>query len=315
MKGLPYAVVILTVVLLLAVVENDQSSNTRGDDKNVAASGDRKLTKRIERLIRGLDDEEFKVRERSEAELIKISKPALDAVTKATKSSSLEVRIRAKRALQKIVEEILAKKCTSVDLHEKFNQKLADNFSNDGRPGNSLTVPMGTPTLGGVKFKIGEGVIHLGSKVLIEKPENVKGIKVDKKFAKLHILHATGYGGGPNLPGAPWHVEDDTLIGEYKIHFEDKSVATIPIVYGKDVRDWWFREDEKDTSRSKVAWKGDNELAKKYRCKLRLYLTSWKNPKPDSKIVSIDYISRKDETVAAPFCVAITVEEESGQSH
>ena len=151
MKRLPYAVVILTAVLLSAVVQNDQSSNTRGDDKNVAASGDRKLTERIERLIRGLDDADFKVRERSEQELIMIGKPALDAVTKATKSSSMEVRFRAIRAFQKIVEEILAEKCTSVDLHEKFNQKLADNFSNDGRPGNSLTVPKGTPTLGGVK--------------------------------------------------------------------------------------------------------------------------------------------------------------------
>jgi hypothetical protein len=116
-------------------------------------------------------------------------------------------------------------------------------------------------------------------------------------------------GGGPNAPGTEWHVEDDTPIGEYKIYYEDKSDETIPIIYGKDVRDWWFREDEKETSRSKVAWKGENDLAKKYECKLRLYLTTWENPKPDKKIVSIDYIGRKDETVAAPFCVALTLEE------
>ena len=81
------------------------------------------------------------------------------------------------------------------------------------------------------------------------------------------------------------------------------------IVFGEDVRDWWFRADEKETSRGKVAWKGDNELAKSYECRLRLYLTTLDNPTPDRKIVSIDYIGKKDETVAAPFCVAISLEE------
>ena len=80
-------------------------------------------------------------------------------------------------------------------------------------------------------------------------------------------------------------------------------------MFGKDVRDWWFRDDEKEASRSKVAWKGDNELAAKYGCRLRLYLSTWENPKPDSKVISIDYIGQKEATVAAPFCAALTLEE------
>jgi hypothetical protein len=198
---------------------------------------------------------------------------------------------------------------TTVDLKDKFTHKLKDKFGNDQREGNFLTIKKGEQTLGGVKFKIGEGVVQLGSKVWHEMPEKVEGIKVDKKFAKLHILHATGYGGGPNMPGNDWYVEDDTEIGEYKLHYEDRSTARIPIVYGKDVRDWWFREDEKEPSRSKVVWTGDNELAKTLDCRLRLYLTTWENPKPDKKVTRIDYISRKEKTVAAPFCVAMTLEE------
>jgi hypothetical protein len=195
-----------------------------------------------------------------------------------------------------------------VDLKDKFTHKLTDTFGNDKREGNFLTIEKGEQTLGGVKFTIGEGVVQLGSKVWHEMPEKVEGIKVDKKFAKLHILHATGYGGGPNMPGDPWYVQDDTEIGEYKLHYEDKSTETIPVIYGKNVRDWWFREDEKEPSRSKVVWEGDNELAKTLNSRLRLYLTTWENPKPDKKVVCIDYISRKDKTVAAPFCVAITLE-------
>jgi hypothetical protein len=201
------------------------------------------------------------------------------------------------------------KKIAYLDLEGKITQKLDDNFGSDGRPGNFLTVPTGEQAFAGIKFKIGEGVIQLGSTVWKDKPEKVEGIKVDKKVSKLHILHSNCYGGGPNVVGAPWHVADETLIGEYRINYEDKSAENIPIIFGQDVRDWWFRDDEKETFRSKVAWKGDNELAKKYACRLRLYLTTWDNPKPDLKIVSIDYIGRKDDTVAAPFCVAISLEE------
>jgi hypothetical protein len=41
---------------------------------------------------------------------------------------------------------------------------------------------------------------------------------------------------------------------------------------------------------------------------LTLYLTTWENPKPDKKIVAIDYSTTK-ETDCAPFCVAISGEE------
>jgi len=194
-----------------------------------------------------------------------------------------------------------------VDLTDKFTQKLADKFGTDER--NLLSVPKGEQTFEKVKFKVGDGVVQLGSKQLADKPEKVEGTKVDRKFAKLHILHATCFGGGPNVAGSPWYVEDGTKIGEYKINYEDKSSEYIPIVFGKDVRDWWFRADEKQASHSKVAWKGDNDYAKENECRLRLYLSTWDNPKPDMKVISIDYIGQKEATVAAPFCVALTLEE------
>jgi hypothetical protein len=202
------------------------------------------------------------------------------------------------------------KTVTYVDLKGKFNYKPGEKIAEDDREGNFLTVPKGEQVIEGIRMRIEEGVVQLGSKVLREKPDKVEDIKVAEKFSKLHILHATGYGGGPNTPGTEWYIEDDTLIGEYRVNYEDKSSAVIPIEYGKDVRDWWFRDDEKETSRAKVAWKGDNDLAKQYGCRLRLYLTTWKNPKPDQKVISIDYIGRKDETVAAPFCVAMTLEKD-----
>jgi hypothetical protein len=199
-------------------------------------------------------------------------------------------------------------KFSCVDLEAKFTHKLSDKFG-DNFEGNLLTVPKGEQTFEKIKFKIGEGVVQLGSKMLPAQPEKVEGIKVERKFAKLHILHANCFGGGPSLPGSPLYVEDDTKIGEYKVNYEDKSAEYVPIVFGKDVRDWWFRDDEKEPSRGLVAWKGENDPAKKHGCKLRLYLSTWKNPKPDMKVISVDYIGQKEATVAAPFCAALTLEE------
>ena len=159
-----------------------------------------------------------------------------------------------------------------------------------------------------IKFRVGEGLIQLGSKFLDKFPDKVTNIPVSEHAAQVHMLHATAFGGGPNQTGSPLHVEDGTLIGEYQVRYEDNSTESIAIIYGEEVRDWFYVDEEKEPSKGKVAWRGANEFATQVGAKLRLYVSSWKNPKPDQKIASIDYISRKDETAAAPFCLAITLE-------
>jgi hypothetical protein len=184
-----------------------------------------------------------------------------------------------------------------VDLQPKANQKLNEPFHST-TAGNTLeSLGKGEKKLAGVRFKIGESCIQLGSK-LVEKPEKVEGIKVDRVFVKLHILHACGYSDIP----------DGTVIGRYVLHYEDKKDETIEIVYGKDVRDWWFGPQDKEVERGKVAWTGDNEPAKAAGKRVRLYMTTWKNTKPDKKVVSIDYVSTKT-TAGAPFCLAMTLQE------
>ena len=101
---------------------------------------------------------------------------------------------------------------------------------------------------------------------------------------------------------------DGTLIGQYIVHYDDGSSAAVPIVYGQDVRDWWSRKDEAPPSRGQVAWKGTNEVTAGLNLIVRLYASSWNNPQPNKTIATIDYVSRKDETICAPFCLAITAE-------
>lgn len=150
-----------------------------------------------------------------------------------------------------------------------------------------------------MKFRIGDGLILLGSRNLPNLPQKVSGIEVNRTLARLYLLHATQW-------GRPSSVPEGTLIGQYKVHYQDGNVETIPIVSGEDVRDWWNWDESKPVKRGKVGWEGSSPAARKGNRKLYLYLGTWNNPQLGKKIVSIDYISTN--TNAAPFCVAITAE-------
>jgi hypothetical protein len=190
------------------------------------------------------------------------------------------------------------KEIAYLDLQPQANVKLKGPFH---QADNDLAeLAKGEQKLGGVKFKIGDRLIHLAGQqqVFQQLPEKVEGIKVERKFAKLYILHAAGL--GPQT-------KDDVVIGKYIVHYQDKSKATIEIVYGKDVRDWWYRANTPGVSRGKVAWKGHNALTRKSGAGIRLYLTTWKNPQPNKKVARIDFLSTR-AAGAAPFCAAMTVE-------
>jgi hypothetical protein len=207
-------------------------------------------------------------------------------------------------------------KPTFVDLSPHANHKLEDGVGLEGNDFGNLK--RGEQKLEGMAFKIGDALIQLNSPTMQEvekktKPEKVEGIKVNKTFAKLHILQATEYGTGNlsangKMDGGPLFIADDTPIAEYKLHYADGTTETIPVVYGKDVRDWWFNGKSPGVSRGKVVWKGDNELTKTKKYQIRLYAMTWTNPHPNKKVISIDF-SRVGKSVAAPFCVAITMEE------
>lgn len=199
---------------------------------------------------------------------------------------------------QRSVASITEKGFIPLDLQAKTNHKRKDSFQRGRYPGNTLaSLPSGEQTFHGITFQVGEGVIQLGSTQLQDKPAKVTGIPVGKKFSKLHILHATGFFLG----------EQATPIGAYTVQYDDGTSATIPIVYGMDVLDWWKYPANPEPTRGKVAWEGENEGARGFGATIRLYLTTWENPHPAKTVTSIDYASTMD-TECAPFCVAITVE-------
>lgn len=195
---------------------------------------------------------------------------------------------------------------TPLDLSAHANDPLDQDFHREGVPGNHLKDLKDTEQkLADVQYRIGEKMLQLGSKLCLNRPKKIEGIPVDKLVAKLHFLHATGFGTGQ--PTDENYVKDGTKIGHYVIRYADDSTEEIPIVYGEDVRDWWLVDNFPELKRGKVVWKGMNQASEQYGIEVRLYHTAWENPHPDKSVKAIDYVADGDGP-AAPFCLAITAE-------
>lgn len=190
---------------------------------------------------------------------------------------------------------------TSIPLDEWANQVLSEDFH--GFNGNNLkSLPRGDQTMLGVPFMIGESMIQLCSKRAPDFPDEVLGIEIGTTCTHIHLLQATGWGS----PG----VNEGKRLGHYAVHYADGSTDEIPINYGEDVRDWWKWDQFRSASRARVGWTGINEASADFRGRsvsLRLFVRTWVNPKPDVEISSLDFVTL-NETISAPFCIAMTVE-------
>jgi hypothetical protein len=189
-----------------------------------------------------------------------------------------------------------------ISLKGHTNVKMNENLhSNQFENNNLKSLPPGKQKLGDVEFEIGDGVLQLGSAGspdVATKPSKIEGIKVGRTLKKLHFLQACGYS-----------TEDGTVIAKYVIHYDDKTTADVEVQFGRDVVDWWAYPDRAGPTKGKVAWEGENEASKGFDAKIKLYLMTWENPKPDKRVEKIDFVATNPEQPAAPFCVAITAEE------
>jgi hypothetical protein len=124
-------------------------------------------------------------------------------------------------------------------------------------------------------------------------PRQVRGIRVGRAFRQLHLLHA-----------AAFSVPDGTQIGAVVFHYQDGHKWETPLVYGRDVRDWWDTTDPKVGPI--VAWTGSNTRSRAANARIRLFKSALPSPLPDAPVESIDLLSKG--TQSAPFVVAITAE-------
>lgn len=148
------------------------------------------------------------------------------------------------------------------------------------------------------------GLIQVGANASngMAYPKQISGITVARQCEHLHFLHAAIHAASAT---------NGARIGTYVVHYADEQRHEIPIRVGREVGDWWTHAKETNTLFT-VAWTGTNEASMKRDRSIRLFKTTWKNPRPEIEITTIDFLSIRNaspgRTVAAPFLVAITAE-------
>ena len=192
-----------------------------------------------------------------------------------------------------------AAKPTELDLTPFYNAMLTDSWH--GNANNTLdSLPTGLQTFAGVEYDV-RGIVQLSSSSPSVKrfPAQIRGIKVNQKCARLHILQAAAFGSGGSR---------GMEIGAYVVHYAANQMQLeIPIRYGHDVLDWHkSKAAPTEPDGMKVAWRGTNAVSKASGGSLRLFETTWTNLVPDVEIKSIDIISTTN--LPAPFVIAITAE-------
>lgn len=186
-----------------------------------------------------------------------------------------------------------------IDLTPYYNAALNESWHEKNRKNDLSSLPTGIQEFAGVKYDV-RGLIQVTSKAPGVKgfPLRVNGIKIGQKCERIHFLHAVVFG----------TLETEGMqVGSYIIHYAtNKMQLEIPIVCGRDVRDWHSNPNETPSDELTVAWTGTNEISAQAHRSIRLFTTTWVNIAPDVEIKSIDFVSAMRHP--APFLVAVTLD-------
>jgi hypothetical protein len=194
---------------------------------------------------------------------------------------------------------------TMVDLAPYYNGSLSEGWIPSSEfattaENNLAELPRGLQKFAGVQFDV-RGLIQLGGRALNDwlgasYPGEVKGIRIRQKCRALHFLQGTGS-----------REPDGLTIGRFVIHYQGGLQSEVPLVYGDNLSDWWFKPgSDEQFQHAVVAWAGKNAATEKNRLSLRLFKFTWQNPLTNCAVESIDFVSVNSNS--SPFLVAITAE-------
>jgi hypothetical protein len=182
-----------------------------------------------------------------------------------------------------------------IDLTGFYTRSLNDDLL--GKPGTNLSsIPQGMQIFAQSAFDV-RGIIQLAGKTETGNsiPKEVKGIVIKNSGNSLCFLQ-----------GSVGTVNEDTKIGEYVLHYVNGKTASIPIIYQRNVSDWFYNDGDKIPTNALIAWTAENEASKKSGSKIQLYKYTVNNPFPNTEIETIDFISTMTES--APFLIAISMD-------
>ncbi len=200
----------------------------------------------------------------------------------------------------------------TVNLIPYTNSALADSFVPKKVKDNNLAqLPRGTNIFAGIPFNV-QGRIQLwGTKLPKNErglPVELKGINVKQQCSKIHILH-----------GALFAQDAGSAIAKLVLHYQNGTEEVVKIIVGEHVQDWWGplyktgngteTDDGKVSApNSELAWAGKNPyiLTRKASWFVRLYKSTFQNPKLTEEISSIDFVCLNNKS--GPFLVGLTLE-------
>ena len=207
-------------------------------------------------------------------------------------------------SIPKRSEDISAK---FVDLTTHYNVSLSEFPYQTEQSTRTLTeafdqIPPGVGSFAGTSFDV-RGVLALaGTETVLSaglydlKPE-VTGIPVERKASSMHLLHGAGWGSSE---------PHGTCIGEVVVHYEDGETRTVEICAGTHVRDWFLTQSyTRQVSDGTLAWVHPSSQVSGR--DIGLYTMRWENPKPETKIETIDF--RSTMTAGAPFLLGVTLDD------
>ena len=187
----------------------------------------------------------------------------------------------------------------AIDLSAHYNAGLAGNWHGDQLDNDLAQLPTGLRLLNQVPFDV-RGLIQLrrgGRPDTVAYPIAVNRIPVNRLCLNLHALHSAIH--GDTTPG--------TVVGAYILHYADGERRSLPLVLGRQLADWWaVPGSSANLPEATLAWQGTNGKSRLQGMVIRLFHTTWANPRPDVPLVAIDFTSALSP--AAPFLVALTVQ-------
>jgi WD40 repeat protein len=163
-------------------------------------------------------------------------------------------------------------------------------------------LPRGRQKLGGIEYDL-RGFVELDHRAewtdYAGPFHPMAAIVVGQRCRRLHFLQASE--GEPRIDGS--------TVARWIVYYADGSTLEWPVIYGDQVRDvvWWVKEEPLEARRATVVWRGRSPFGNlPGRDGLRLFQSTWINPRPDLEITRLEF--RVGETAMKPMVVAITAE-------